>query len=71
MQPTATRNDFRNLPEDLQDKYERLLTFLRDENISCRCEMAGREFVIVIAPGLSAANYWLTRFGVTNSLTYR
>lgn len=62
MHPTATRHDFHNLPQVQQDKYEAVLNALLQAELSCRCEMVGKDFTIIVAPGMSPANYWLKRF---------
>lgn len=62
MHPTATRHDFHNLPQGMQDKYENVLNALQQSELSCRCEMVGKDFTIIVAPGMSPANYWLKRF---------
>lgn len=65
MHGAASKNDFYNiLREDGQQKIERLLQYLKSERLSCRVEVAGRDLVVVVAPGLSAPSYWLTRFGL-------
>jgi hypothetical protein len=61
--PIATRTNFLNLSRALQEAYLKVLTTCDENRLSCRCEMVGgRDFTIVIAPGFSAARYWIDRF---------
>ena len=65
MNHTATAKHFHDQLPNQQDKFERILRECAAMNLSVRCEMiGGREFSIIIAPGLSAANYWIERFGL-------
>jgi cell wall assembly regulator SMI1 len=61
MHPIASSFDYNNLIPAMQDKIARLLRFCRDNGLSCRCETNGRDFTVIIAPGLSAASWWLER----------
>lgn len=64
MHPIASSFDFTNLIPSMQDKIARLLRFCRDNGLSCRCEMNGRDFTVIIAPGLSSAAWWIERLDI-------
>jgi hypothetical protein len=61
MHPIASSYDFGNLIPAMQEKIAKLLKFCRDHGLSCRCEINGRDFTVIIAPGLSAAGWWIER----------
>lgn len=59
MNQTALRSDFQTLPPSARDAHLRVLHLLEQLRLSCRCEMAGRDFTIVVGRGLSSAKYWI------------
>lgn len=62
MYATATRNDFNALSLEQQRKYSDLIFYCKDNSLPCRCEMVGgKEFSVVIAPGLPLASHWINR----------
>ena len=67
MHQIASRPDFHQMPEEQQERYEAVLRVLDAQRLPCRCEIVGRDFNIVVAPGLSAAKFWLDRFGLNNT----
>lgn len=70
MHPSATRDAFYSLSEKQQHALAVVLTACRDNNLSCRCEMTGgREFTLIISPGLSAPQHWLNRFDIPEGVT--
>lgn len=62
MNPVALASDFARLPTDIQQSHIRVLRQCDAERLSCRCEMNGRDFTIVISRGLSSAKYWLDQY---------
>lgn len=61
MNPAATAFDFRRQPKELQDRVLAVLDTCRVNSLSCRCEMHGNDFALIIAPGYGAASYWIER----------
>lgn len=59
--PAASAFDFRRQPKDMQDRLLDVLEVCRDNSLSCRCEMVGNDFTIIIAPGYGAAQFWIDR----------
>lgn len=65
MHQTATRDSFLALSAKQQDAIADVLHACAKNSLSCRCEMTGgRDFTVIIAPGLSAAKYWMDRFDI-------
>lgn len=64
MNQTATRHDFLALSHQQQEKYTAVLRCLREQNLSCRAEMVGKDFHLIIGPGYSSPKYWMDRFDV-------
>jgi hypothetical protein len=65
MHPIATRETFHQLSEKQQEGIEQVLFACRLNGLSCRCEMVGgRDFTVVIAPGLSSPQWWIDRFDI-------
>ena len=62
MNPAATLNDMLRLPEAVLDKHIALLHYLHDARLTCRVEMSGRDIVVIVAPAMPPAAYWLNRF---------
>lgn len=62
MHPVALPSDFARLPTHIQKAHIEILQLCEQNNLSCRCEQNGRDFVIVIGRGLSSAKYWLDTF---------
>ena len=69
MHQSASRHDFYQLSDEQQDKHEAVLRTLEAQRLPCRCEMVGKDFQIVIAPGLSAAKFWLDKFELNGQKT--
>lgn len=68
MNPTALATDFHRLPPDIQSSHMELLQFLEERRMSCRCEMNGRDFTVIVGRGLSSAKYWLDMYTRNHSL---
>lgn len=66
MNPAATLADFRRLSEGMHAKHVQLLQILDKLRLTCRCEMSGKDMVVVVAPALPPAAYWLNRFDIDN-----
>ncbi len=65
MEQTATRDAFAALSTKQQDALATVLQACNKNGLSCRCEMTGgRDFTIIIAPGLSSAKWWMDRFDI-------
>lgn len=63
--PIATRKDYAALSVEQQDKFGSLLHFCRSSMLPCRCEMVGgRDFTVVVGPGLPLAQHWLDRLDI-------
>lgn len=62
MHPVALASDFARLPADIQLAHVKVLRQCDADRLSCRCEMNGRDFTIVISRGLSSAKYWLDQY---------
>ena len=63
MERTATAQDFRQLSPEQQAAHTAVLSACYIHRLSCRCEIVGnKDFAITIAPGLSAAKWWIDRF---------
>lgn len=57
--PMPRPEQFRRLPEREQVKYGELLHALDRLSLSCRCEMVGGDFTVVVGPGYARARYWI------------
>jgi hypothetical protein len=64
MHQIARKTDFDALSPDQQKKAGQLLFLLNMQRQSCRCEMNGRDFSVVVAVGLSSPQYWADRFDI-------
>lgn len=65
MERTATAQDFRQLSPEQQAAHANVLYVCHTHRLSCRCEIVGnKDFAITIAPGLSAAKWWLDRLNI-------
>lgn len=62
MNPTALATDFHRLPLEVQRAHQELLEFLEERHMSCRCEIVGRDFIVIVGRGLSSAKYWLDMY---------
>ncbi len=62
MNPTALASDFARLPKDVQDAHLEVLETCERLRLSCRCEMNGRDFTIIVGRGLSSPKYWLDSY---------
>ena len=69
MQQAASRHDFYQLSDEQQERHEAVLRTLEATRLPCRCQVVGKEFQIVIAPGLSAAKFWLDKFELNEQKT--
>ena len=69
MQQSASRHDFYQLSDEQQERHEIVLRTLEAIRLPCRCQVVGKEFQIVIAPGLSAAKFWLDKFELNEQKT--
>lgn len=62
MNRSATRMDYQQLSPEQRAAHARVLHACLESKLPCRCEVIdGREFSIVVAPGLSAAKYWIDK----------
>lgn len=65
MQQSATRDGYLSLSTKQQLAIADVLRTCEAHKLSCRCEMTGgRDFTVVVAPGLSAARFWIDRFDI-------
>lgn len=64
MNPAATLNDFNRLSDGMHAKHVELLQALEKLRLTCRCEMAGKDMIVVVAPALPPAAYWISRFDI-------
>lgn len=64
MAQTASRLDFMSLSDDRQEHYKEVFALLHELHLSCRCEMVGPDFTVIIAPGYSSAKWWMDRFDI-------
>jgi len=62
MNPAATLNDLLRLPDAVREKHIELLHQLEQLRLTCRVEMSGRDIVVIVAPAMPPAAYWLNRF---------
>lgn len=62
MNQIARKSDFQRLPPEVQDAHIAVLQTCDAKRLSCRCEMNGRDFVVIVGVGLSSPKYWLDMF---------
>ena len=62
MNPVAQRSDWQRLSTELIEAHRDVLHACERNNLTCRCEMIGRDFTIVVGRGLSSAKYWLDMY---------
>lgn len=59
MNPSATRFDFARLQKEMQDRILDVLDACEENSMSCRCEMVGSDFTIIVGRGYSAPGHWI------------
>lgn len=62
MNPVALASDFQKLSPEQQAAHVAVLQTIEANRLSCRCEMNGRDFVIIVGRGLSSPKYWLDMY---------
>lgn len=67
MHQTAQASDFQRLSGGLQQAHLEVLEACDRLRLSCRCEMIGRDFTIIIGRGMSSPKYWLDLFRQTHT----
>jgi hypothetical protein len=62
MNTTASAADFQRLNPQLQGSIIELLQVCQRNCMTCRCELVGRDFIIVVGRGFSSPKYWLDMY---------
>lgn len=69
MHRIASRHDFQQLSDEQKKAHAVVLHACRTYRLSCRCEVVDRDFTVIIAPGLAAAQWWIDRLDVDQPMT--
>jgi hypothetical protein len=64
LNPAARREDFKRMPNHMQQKIAALLETCAEQSLSVRCDNVGGDVYVIVGRGLSAPRHWQEMFGL-------